>query len=52
MALALVFLLYTIAMLFVLLERRFMAAGAFIVALITSLMVYSHFATSHLKISL
>lgn len=52
MALALVFLLYTISMALVLLERRGMAAVSFVVALVTSLLVYAHFATSHLDISL
>lgn len=52
MTLALVFLLYTITMVFVLVEWRGMAAGSFIVALVVSLLVYHHFATSHLDISL
>ena len=51
-ALALVFLLYTVTMAFVLLERRGAAAVSFIIALVVSFLVYSHFATSHLDISL
>jgi len=52
MAIALVFLLYTVSMILVLLGRRGMAAVSFVVALVTSMLVYSHFATSHLDISL
>lgn len=51
-ALALVFLLYTITMILVMLERPGLSALSFIVALVVSLLVYSHFATSHLDISL
>jgi len=52
MFLALVFLLYTIAMVFVMAGRRMAAASTFVVALVVSLLIFSHFATSHLEISL
>lgn len=52
MTLTLVFLLYTLTMIFVLMAWRQLAAISFVLALVASMLVYFHFATSHLDIAL